>query len=419
MSWSGLSQSNPLRVLRFSDYKFIWSSEALSLWAIEMEIIVLAIFVLRDTDSPLLVGLIGALKFAGTLLGPLYGVVVDRFDRRILQIWVRTLNVLLAATLTTLVLSNSLELWHAYAIVALGSVFRMLDLVLVQTLTADSVPKESLHSAIGLSRSTLDGARVMGAIVGGTILETLGLDVAYSAITVLYLLATIAAFKVDRTHAPESVKAPSESVFTGIKQGLTHIRASAHLPGLIYFSFLVEFSAFPLVNGLMTVIGDEFYSLGGTGIGILAGIASGGALLGALFVSSRTHVTSPTRVLVIGSIVWHLVMLVLTINMPISAFGLLLFCWGFAGGATFVAMVVGLLRSTPEDLRGRVMGIRSLGIYGLPLGLLLAGWLAETFSARTMIGSLGAIGVSASIGAVLLWPALLRSAETKESIATS
>jgi len=96
-----------------------------------------------------------------------------------------------------------------------------------------------------------------------------------------------------------------------------------------------------------------------------------------------------------------------------------LFCWGFAGGATFVAMVVGLLRSTPEDLRGRVMGIRSLGIYGLPLGLLLAGWLAETFSARTMIGSLGAIGVSASIGAVLLWPALLRSAETKESIATS
>ncbi|MGA0275295.1 MAG: hypothetical protein ACO3L6_04550, partial [Dehalococcoidia bacterium] len=148
MSWSGLSQSNPLRVLRFSDYKFIWSSEALSLWAIEMEIIVLAIFVLRDTDSPLLVGLIGALKFAGTLLGPLYGVVVDRFDRRILQIWVRTLNVLLAATLTTLVLGNSLELWHAYAIVALGSVFRMLDLVLVQTLTADSVPKESLHSAI-------------------------------------------------------------------------------------------------------------------------------------------------------------------------------------------------------------------------------------------------------------------------------
>jgi len=259
----------------------------------------------------------------------------------------------------------------------------------------------------------------MGAIVGGTILETLGLDVAYSAITVLYLLATIAAFKVDRTHAPGSLKAPSESVFAGIKQGLTHIRASAHLPGLIYFSFLVEFSAFPLVNGLMTVVGDEFYSLGGTGIGILAGIASGGALLGALFVSSRTHVTSPTRVLVIGSIVWHLVMLVLTINMPISAFGLLLFCWGFAGGATFVAMVVGLLRSTPEDLRGRVMGIRSLGIYGLPLGLLLAGWLAETFSARTMIGSLGAIGVSASIGAVLLWPALLRSAETKESIATS
>ena len=71
---------NPFRVLRYSDYKFVWSAEALSLWAIEMEIIVLAMFVLSDTGSPLLVGLIGALKFAGTLLGPVYGLMVDRFD---------------------------------------------------------------------------------------------------------------------------------------------------------------------------------------------------------------------------------------------------------------------------------------------------------------------------------------------------
>ena len=67
---------NPFSVLRFGDYKFVWSSEALSLWAIEMEIIVLAMFVLSDTGSPLLVGLIGALKFTGTLLGPFYGLMV-------------------------------------------------------------------------------------------------------------------------------------------------------------------------------------------------------------------------------------------------------------------------------------------------------------------------------------------------------
>ena len=57
------SSFNPFRALRYGDYRFVWSSETLNLWASEMETIVLAIFVLRDTGSPLLVGLIGALKF--------------------------------------------------------------------------------------------------------------------------------------------------------------------------------------------------------------------------------------------------------------------------------------------------------------------------------------------------------------------
>ena len=81
-----------------------------------MEIIVLAMFVLSDTGSPLLVGLIGALKFTGTLLGPFYGLMVDRFDRKKLQILVRAFGSTLAIVLTILIFTDTLELWHAYVI---------------------------------------------------------------------------------------------------------------------------------------------------------------------------------------------------------------------------------------------------------------------------------------------------------------
>ena len=213
---------NPFSVLRFGDYKFVWSSEALRLWAIEMEIIVLAMFVFRDTGSPLLVGLIGALKFAGTLLGPLYGLMVDRFDRKKLQVWVRAFGAILAIVLTILVFTATLELWHAYVIVAAGSMVRMLDLVLVQALTADAVPADSLHGAIGLSRSTLDGARVVGSIAGGTLFATLGLDWAYLAITVLYLLATLASLKITSRVVANTVHI--ESIRTGLREGFRYIR---------------------------------------------------------------------------------------------------------------------------------------------------------------------------------------------------
>lgn len=407
---------NPFRVLRYNDYKFIWSSEALSLWAIEMEIIVLAIFVLRDTGSPLLVGLIGALKFAGTLLGPLYGLMVDRFDRKRLLVWVRLFGALLAGALTSLIITDTLLLWHAYVIVTAGSMVRMLDLVLVQALTADAVPSHSLHGAIGLSRSTLDGARVVGSIAGGTILETLGLDWAYLTISVLYLLATLASLKVNTRSVVEGIK--SDSIRTGLSEGLRYIRQSELLPGLIFFSFLIEFSAFPIVNGLMTVIGDELYGLGGTGIGFLAAVASIGALLGALTLGVRPNIVSPSRVMIVGAIVWHGLMLALAISPPLWLFSVLLFFWGFSGGTTFVAMVVGLLRAAPPETRGRVMGIRSLGIYGLPLGLLVGGLISEEVGSAAMIATLGGIGLVASIAAAVIWPTLLRkSSDSSTGIA--
>ena len=401
------SSLNPFKVLKYGDYKFVWPTEALSLWAMEMEIIVLAIFVLRDTNSPLLVGLIGAVKFAGTLFGPLYGLMVDRFNRKLLQVGVRVFGVALAITLTTLIITDKLELWHAYAIVTAGSMVRMLDLILIQTLTADAVPSHALHGAIGLSRSTLDGARVVGSIVGGTLLELLGLDWAYITITVLYLMATITAIKIDSR--PVKTDSETASIWRGFKEGLHYIKESPLLPGLIFFSFLIEFTAFPLVNGLMAVIGSDLYNQNGTGIGLLAAIASAGALSGAALLGIKQSVINPGRIMILGSITWHALMLLLALTPPLWLFTVLLLLWGFSGGITFVAMVVALLRTAPAKTRGRVMGIRSLGIYGLSLGLLFGGWISQEAGPATMIGVLGGIGLSATLIAVIKWPALFRS----------
>ena len=158
----------------------------------------------------------------------------------------------------------------------------------------------------------------------------------------------------------------------------------------------------------MTVIGDELFGLGGTGIGLLAASASIGALAGALAIGLRPNVSNPARIMIVGSLIWHALMLTLALVPPLWLFALILVFWGFSGGATFVGMVVGLLRSAPAETRGRVMGIRSLGIYGLPLGLLLGGWISEDIGSAAMIGTLGAIGLTATVFAALKWPALLR-----------
>ena len=230
---------------------------------------------------------------------------------------------------------------------------------------------------------------------------------AYITITVLYLMATITAIKIDSR--PVKTDSETASIWRGFKEGLHYIKESPLLPGLIFFSFLIEFTAFPLVNGLMAVIGSDLYNQNGTGIGLLAAIASAGALSGAALLGIKQSVINPGRIMILGSITWHALMLLLALTPPLWLFTVLLLLWGFSGGITFVAMVVALLRTAPAKTRGRVMGIRSLGIYGLSLGLLFGGWISQEAGPATMIGVLGGIGLSATLIAEIKWPALFRS----------
>ncbi|MDA0232020.1 MAG: MFS transporter [Chloroflexi bacterium] len=413
---------NPFAALRQRDFRLIWSSEMLHLWGTEMENLVLAWFILSDTGSPLQVGLIGATRFGGTLLAPLYGAVVDRFDRRKVQIFARSVSALLAAVLMTLVLTDLFVAWHAFAIVGLSSLVRMLGIVVNQALSADAVPASQINNAMGLNRATTDLARIIGSLMGGGLMSALGLGPAYVGVVALYVAATLAATLVSRRAAPLPEPplhtAPgagtSRGYYSQIAEGVSYVRGHSLLVGLLFFAFLIEFTAFPLVNELMTVMGDKLFGTNENGVGVMRATASGGALLGALVTGAYPGIANPGRLLVITVVAWHLLTLPLAFHVSFGMVLPLLFVWGIFAGASFVALMVALLKAAPVQLRGRVMGLRVLAIYGLPLGLLMGGWLAEEFGVRTMIRVHGVLGLGLALAAVAIWPALWKGDRSAE-----
>jgi hypothetical protein len=64
-----------------------------------------------------------------------------------------------------------------------------------------------------------------------------------------------------------------------------------------------------------------------------------------------------------------------------------------------IALAVILLRVTPEEFRGRVMGVRILAVYGLPVGLLGYGFFIDSlgFAAAMTIGSIVGLMLTALI----------------------
>ena len=74
-----------------------------------------------------------------------------------------------------------------------------------------------------------------------------------------------------------------------------------------------------------------------------------------------------------------------------------------------IALSVLLLSTAEPAYRGRVSGVRMLAVYGLPMGLLLAGALIETIGITATLAGYGVVGVLSTLWVVKRWPAVARA----------
>jgi len=97
-----------------------------------------------------------------------------------------------------------------------------------------------------------------------------------------------------------------------------------------------------------------------------------------------------------GAVIWHVFLLLFAFS-SVKAEGMaLLFLVGVAQGVAMISMAVALLRLAEAKFRGRVMGVRMLAVYGLPIGLALVG------PATDLLGFQGAALAAAGTGLVTI-----------------
>ncbi len=391
----------------YRSFRMQWIADSLMSWSNEMENLILGWFVLVQTDSPFLLGLFGALKFLGTLVAPIYGVIADRMDRRHMLIGLRSIFAVLALTVTTLALTGTLEVWHVFVIATLTGMIRVADNVARQALIADIVPRESLLNAYGLTRTTQDSAKIAGSLIGAGLFAQFGLGLAYTGVTVLYASSVvfIAAVSIVRRAVPSQ----RDPVFRTLKSGVSYMRDSPTIMAVMFLAFLVNLTAFPLSNGLMPVVARDLFNTDENGLARLLAAVASGALTGSIAMAALSRIARPDRVMLFGVVAWHLFLLLFAqFDTAGPAFPVLATV-GFASSVSMISMTVLLMTTVQREFRGRVMGVRMLAVYGLPMGLLIGGALAEVFGIQATITIYGIVGLVLTALSVVVWPQLLRS----------
>ena len=377
-------------------FRFQWPADLAVAWAFEMEALILGWYVLVATGSVKLLVLYGAVQWAGSLFSPMFGVAGDRFGHRRILCVTRATYAVLASILTVLTLSGQLVPWHVFTIATIVGLIRPSDMVMRNALIAQIMPPPTLLGALSLSRTTTDTARIAGALAGAGGVAVFGMGAAYVVITSLYALSFVLSLRVAAPPPRAADAAVRPTPLRDLREAFTYVWARPDLLGAMTVAFFVNLLAFPFFLGLLPYIAKEVYAVGQAGLGYLAASFALGGLIGSLAISARRVPMAAGRTMLWAGAAWFVTVLVFA-HASNFAFGLvMLLVAGVFQNLCLMPLAALMLHRSEPHMRGRVMGMRMLAIWGLPAGLLLSG---------PLIGSLGFAATAslyAGLGLVLM-----------------
>jgi MFS family permease len=395
-------------------FRFQWPADMATSWAFEMETIILGWYVLVETGSVFMLTLFASMQYIGTLISPMMGVMGDRVGQRNVLCAMRTVYLVLAATLMAFAFAGMLTPVYALVIAGIMGLVRPSDVGMRAALTGDTMPPAQLMGAMSIQRTTQDTAKIAGALTGAGLVALLGIAPAYTVVTTLYGISVLLTLRTGRAqgerHFGGNIGAPARagtrtSPWRDLKEGAAYVWNTPLLRAVMLLAFLLNCTAFPLMNSLMPYVVKEIYRADQTTLGYLVASGAFGALMGSIAVTRYGGAFRPGRMMAVFCGGWF-TMLMIFAQTSNPAVGIpVLMLAGVSFSLCQIPMATTLLRNSEERFRGRIMGIRMLAIYGNLPGLWIAGWLIANYGYAFMATLYCAFGIACVCLITLIWRA--------------
>ncbi len=352
---------------------------------------------LQMTGSSAIASLVLVLQTGGfAAASPLAGMLADRLDRRRLMIGVDLARIPVA--LAFLLARDPETLWIAFAAVLLlaigGAVFEPTSSASLPNL----VSREDLPTANVLIGSAWGTMLAVGAALGGIVAATLGRDAAF---VINALSFAVSAWLILGIRRPlQEARDPATDVAAGVREGIATAVGFARTSRMVG-AFVLSKTSFGVGTGvvaLLAVFGSEVFDAGDAGIGVLFAARGLGALVGPFV--ARSVMGTDDRGLIRGIAASFVAAAGCYALFPLApqlwVAALFVFGAHCGGGAQWALSTLGIQRSTPDAIRGRVFSL-DYGLVTLTIAVstLLAGFLADVVEARLAVWVMVALIVAA------------------------
>lgn len=402
-----------MRVARQRNVALLWLAGLISLlgdWAFYT---VVPIFVLDQTDSVFLAGVVWAvIALPSVVVGPIFGVYVDRWDRRRIMLWG---NIAQAVAASVLVVGGD-GVWIALSVVLINASLAAVILPAENALLPTLVRDEDLGPANTLNAMNDNLARIIGPPVGALVYVALGIAGVAAVNAVSFLAAALlvrAVRQQDQQRRDRSARGATgdrpESFWRSLRMGARIVRHHRLLGALFLVLGLVAFADGPL-SAMIVPFVDTTLGKGPEGVAIFATVRGVAGILGSIAIGQ------------IGQRVREVPLVVVSAALNGLGFAAMAVVQDFTVACIILLVVIGpthiglhatlmtlLQRGSDDAYRGRVFALLGAVTGALFLIGTVGGSAAGTFFSPpvVVIGS-GVLFLVAALTMVLLLPGARR-----------
>ena len=386
--------------LKIRNYRLFFFGQAVSLSGTWMQTIAQDWLVLNLSHSGTVLGLVTALQFLPVLLlGPIGGVIADRFPKRKILYLTQTGAGLLALIFGLLVATGSIRLWMVFLLAPCLGLINTIDNPTRQTFVFEMVGNDHLKNAVTLNATLQNFARVIGPTIAGILIATVGLAPCFiinaiSYIAVLYMLYKMRSNELH--HSPLITKLRGR-----LREGLEYVISNQILRNTLIMLTIIGTLTYEFSVTLPLLAQYTFHGNAGTYASLSAALGTG-SIIGGLYTAAQRKI-SPQ--MLVSSALFFGISVLLSALAPNFLFAMIFMVFVGIFSIHFLSLANTTLQieSLPE-MRGRVMSLWAMAFLGsTPIGGPIIGLIGEHAGPRCALAISGlAAVIAAAIGAIAI-----------------
>ena len=394
--------------LKHENFRLLWFTSLINAGSNWLQQVTLGWLAFELTGSPLIAALVfGVRSLPQLLIGPIGGVFGDRFDRKHFLMANTAYMSVVAMGFALLLTFGSVQAWHLIAFTLLQGTGQAMIQPVRQALVANTVPPEDLMNGIALNSLAQTGMRVIGPSIAGVLIVVSGPALNFGLQSVAFVITFLMLIPLRTPYSNLSrTRRTDESFGQSFASGLKYVIHQPTLLGLMLIALVPTLFTTPINLGLLPVFAKEVLGVGSDGLGILYSSQGIGAVIGSLVIASAGNFARKGLVLAVAAtglatmITIYSQVTVFLVAIPVLALGTCCFMTYQTMNHTIIQTI------TPDEYRGRVMGLQMMDHGLTPLGTLIFGAVAEVYGVSTAMLIAGLCGLVAVTFILVRFPAI-------------